>query len=230
MTGELDLWFPRQNRAPKKVAPPTPDPDGTTPPIWFREAVPERKAKPRDPNKVTAKKLERIGEGLTKDVLKKFGISLSKIPLIESYYGYKSIDVDFRGSYQGRPLKVEAKTWWRARKNFPLSRFSRNERGYMRRGIAEGFQCWVTFAVLDTEPRRGACNALYVLTWQEWVRIEAELLARAAGNYKGRSMRKRDLDLLDGFAIVRKSRRWTLPPGHWLVPGARVLPAVCERQ
>jgi len=210
----LDEWF--EPRKIKKQRPaPAPEPGVIEQPQ--RWAVgPQPKTTKRDPNRVTSKQLERIGEGLTRDVLGKFGIPLHKVPLVEGFYGYTSIDVDFQGVYQGRPLKVEAKAWWSERANFPLSRFSKNERGYMQRGMAQGFQCWITIALLDTEPTRGACNHLYVVPWSDWLIIEGLLGERVSGNYKGRSMRGRDIDLLDGYAIVRDGRWWVIPARHWL--------------
>jgi len=211
---ELDEWFgPRKQKQQR----PTPTPEQGVITVELRWDVgPQVKTKKRDPNRVTAKTLERIGEGLTRDVLGKFGIGLHKIPLVENYYGYTSTDVDFQGAYQDRPLKVEAKAWWLAQSNFALSRFSANERGYMRRGLRDGFQCWVTIALLDIEPTRSACNALYVLPWEHWLQVELALLDRATGNYKGQSLRKCDLDLLNGYAIVREGRRWVIPDEHWL--------------
>ena len=211
----LDEWF--EPRKVKKQRPaPAPEP-GVIEQYQRWDIGPQPKTKKRDPNRVTAKQLERIGEGLTKDVLGKFGIPLHKIPLTEGYYGFSSLDVDFNGAYQGRPLKVEAKAWWMARSStFALSRFSKNERGYMQRGIAQGFHCWITIALLDTDPTRGACNHLYVVPWLDWLLIEDELGERVSGNFKGRSMRGRDIDLLAGYAIVRESRRWVIPAGHWL--------------
>jgi len=166
--------------------------------------------------KTKSQKLGTIGEGLAKLCLSKIGVSLTKIPLIEAYYGYKSIDVDFRD--EARRVKVEAKAWWTkgGKNSFPLSRFSDNERRYMREGIVTGFKCWITIALLDGEPTRSACNAVYVIPWTRWLEIEAQLSARAAGNYKGLSLRVRDLDLLEGYAIVREGRRWVIPAGHWL--------------
>ena len=210
----LDEYFPRPE--PKQRPQPAPEQGVIEQPQ--RWAVgPQPKTTKRDPNRVTAKQLERIGEGLASYVLGKFGIVLYKIPLVEGYYGYTSIDVDFQGAYQGRPLKVEAKAWWSERSStFALSRFSKNERRYMGRGLAQGFQCWITIALLDTEPTRGACNHLYVVPWSDWLIIEGLLGERAGGNFKGRSMRVRDIDLLDGYAIVRDGRRWVLPARHWL--------------
>lgn len=208
---ELDEWFPRADNG----APPEPN---TDPGIIDGARYDRRKSAHR---KSTAKNLERIGEGLTHDVLEKFGVTLRKIPLLPGYYGYISVDVDFQGAYQGRPLKVEAKTWWVARKSFALSRFSENERGYMRRGLNEGWQCWVSIALLDGEPTRRACNTLYVLSWEDWLNIESQLAARAAGNFKGRSLRAGDIDLLSGYEVRRVKRQWVVAERHPLLGEAQ---------
>ena len=211
MTSELDEFFGPRRQYKQK---PTQRRTGIIENPWAQvERKPRQAATPRK-----SVKIGKLGEDIARDVLKKFGIRLTKIPLRENYYGYTSIDVDFQGSYHNRPLKVEAKAWWTkgGENNFPLTRFSKNERGYMRRGMEQGFQCWITLAYLDTEPTRKACDALYVIPWAEWLQIEAALLERATGNYKGRSLRVRDLDLLEGYAIVKQSRRWTLPAEHWM--------------
>ena len=208
---ELDKWFPRKEKPKIKAVEPE---------QGIIDGVPrhdnwKKPRKKRDPHKVTAKQLERIGEKLTQYVFDKLlNVSLRKIPLVEGYYGFKSIDVDFLGSYGGRPLKVEAKTWWIARNGFPLSRFSDNERMYMQRGLDDGFLCWIAIAVLRDRPKRSACNELYVLSWSEWLNIEQTLAERASGNFKGRSMRKRDIDLLNGYAITRNGRQWEIPNDH----------------
>lgn len=234
---ELDKWFPRTKKAAVPVERTTAE--------NFRERLeathdnlahggyaagqareefasgPRPSRRKRKPKPGSAKSLERIGEGLARDTFKnQLGIMLTKIPTGYNWAGHPlSTDVDFQGSYQGRPLKVEAKAWWCARKSFPLARFSVNERRYLNNGVAQGWQCWVTIALLDGEPRRGACNNLYVLPWSRWLQIEAELRQRAKGNYEGKSFRRRDLDLLDGLAIVRQGRRWVVPEGHWLAVG-----------
>lgn len=209
----LDEWFPR-NKKPQRET--QPEHGAIDAPLRWTGIEPEPRKTKRDPDRITAKQLERIGEGLTRDVLAKFDISLSKIPLVEGYYGYTSIDVDFQGAWDGHPLKVEAKTWWIARNSFPLSRISKNERGYLRRGLRDGFNCWLTFALLRDEPKRSACNELYVIPWGDWLFIESQLQERASGNFKGASLRECDLDLLDGYALLRDGRQWIIPEGHWL--------------
>jgi len=215
----LDEYFPRPKKRERKEPEPRFPGVGIIEGVpWQRGPAPVRKKK-RDPHNPTSKQLERIGEGLTRDVFKnQLKIELTKIQTFVNRAGYnQSQDVDFQGAHNGRPLKVEAKAWWIAHKVFPLSRFSDNERAYMRRGLAGGFQCWVTIAILDTEePSRTNCYALYVIPWAQWLKIEQALAARASGNYKGKSLRRKDLDLIEGCQIVKVKRRWVLPDGHWL--------------
>lgn len=148
-------------------------------------------------------------------MLEKFGVTLRKIPLRESYYGYSSVDVDFQGTK--RAVKVEAKAWWIAHNTFALSRFSKNERGYLNKAMRGNYETWITIALLDTEePSRANCHSLYVIPWARWLEIEAKLSTRASGNFKGKSLRRRDLDLIEGYQIVKVKRRWVLPDEHWL--------------
>jgi len=220
MTSILDDFFPRDTKAQRRPRPAQPpNVQVIEGPRWganYTDGAPVKPTRRRDPNKPTAKDLERIGEGLTKYLLKKVGLKLTKIPLIENYYGYTSQDVDFRD--EAHRLKVEAKAWWLqgGKNNFPVRRVSTNERRYLNAAIATGWQAWVTIALLDTLPTRKACNTFYVIPWRAWLQIEVELLKRAGGNYKGKSLRVRDLDLLEGYAIVREGRRWVIPAGHWL--------------
>jgi hypothetical protein len=44
--------------------------------------------------------------------------------------------------------------------------------------------------------------------------INEELPNRERGNFKGKSLRRKDLDLLDGCEVL-KTNRWYLPEGHW---------------
>lgn len=171
----------------------------------------------RKPKPGSAQALKIIGEGLTRDIFKnQLGITLNKVPQVLGYYGYQATDVDFQGFHEGRDMRVEAKAWWVAKKSFPLTRFSDNERVYLNQAVRRGYHTWVTIALLDGEPTRGACNAFYVLPWGRWLEIEAALRGRAKGRYKGKSMRERDIDLLEGLAIVRRGRRWVVPEEHWL--------------
>lgn len=232
--GDLTVWFPRVE-APEASA-------VKTTPIELKTALEDShnrfasggyaagqerenyfgKLRPKKKKTATkAKELEQIGEGLTKAVFKnQLGIKLTKVPLVISftYHGIRrtSTDVDFTGFHAGRDIRVEAKTWWSAKKGFPLARFSDRERGFLRQAVARGYHAWVTIALLDGEPTRGACNNLYVLSWTKWLEIEAALRGRAAGRFEGKSLRRRDLDLLDGLAIARHGRRWVVPGSHWL--------------
>ena len=216
MTSILDDFFePRGD--PKPVKPPA---EGVRP--WAANlaaqgATVKPPRKRRDPNKPTPKQLRDIGEGLTKYIFNRVGVKLRKIEQIEGWGGYwKSVDVDYAND--AHRVKVEAKTWWtkHGKNSFALSRVSDKERRYMARGPREGFRCYMSIALLDGDPTRKACQTFYVIPWGAWMQIEAELLQRAAGNYKGKSLRVKDLDLLDGFAIVRNGTRWQIPPSHWL--------------
>jgi len=216
MTSELENFFgPRKLSKDKPVVTPTnarPWAAGLA--AQGPAVTPQRR---RDPNKPTPNQLKNIGEGLTKYILKKAGINLRKIEQIAGWGGYyKSVDVDFVDD--ARRVKVEAKTWWTkgGKNNFPLSRFSKKERQYLYRAGWNGWRAWVTIALLDGAPSRQACNTFYVILWPEWMRIEAELRRRASGNYEGKSLRVRDLDLLARYAIGRDGTRWAIPPGHWV--------------
>jgi len=174
----------------------------------YANVKPSRKPRRKpERGKVTSKMLERIGEGLAKAIFAKHGIKLAKIPLIQGFYGYKSQDVDFVS--EAARVKVEAKTWWVFKKSFPLARISDNERGYLDTSTRNGFKCYITIALLETElATRSACSVFYVIPWLEWLNIEDSLKTRQKGNFQGRSLRKCDLDLLEKFILRKVKGRW----------------------
>jgi hypothetical protein len=59
---------------------------------------------------------------------------------------------------------------------------------------------------------------MHLVPWAEWKQIEADLEAKAAGNFKGKSIRRR-IDLKTGwdqYAIRKVNGRWQLDKSHWL--------------
>jgi len=59
--------------------------------------------------------------------------------------------------------------------------------------------------------------SVYIVEHEHFMVIRKELKARASGNFKGGSLRrKHDLDLLDTCQVA-KSNRWYLPDGHWFL-------------
>jgi len=55
---------------------------------------------------------------------------------------------------------------------------------------------------------------VYIVEHTHFMAIRKELVARACGNFKGQSLRRKDLDLLATCQVV-KTNRWHLPEGHW---------------
>ena len=212
---ELDKYFPRNSEPPTIEAPQ----DGVRP--WaaglyeFGVTTPKAK-KRRDPSKPTPAQLRRIGEGLTKYIFQKAGFPLRKIEEHEAWPGgpYKPVDLDYCND--AHRIKAEAKTWWtkHGTNNFPLSRISENQRRFFRNALNNVWRAYLTIALLDAEPTRKACDVVYIIPWAEWLKIEDELQTRTSGNYKGKSFRVRDLDLLEPFAVRRHGRRWETYSGH----------------
>lgn len=139
---------------------------------------------------------------------------------------YKSTDVDLVGSMPLRksgvatvyPVKVEVKGLTGG--TFPLSRISDHERRYLNDGRRAGAACFVCLIVWPKAAEtisRGNVERVFLVSWRRWLECEAELLSRAAGNFKGQSLRRKDFDLFGGCEVVKVSRRWQLEPGHWLL-------------
>jgi hypothetical protein len=105
-------------------------------------------------------------------------------------------------------------------KNFPLDRISDRERGFLDRSVRRGNDTWVLCLWWDeVEPDKFDCDLMHLVPWPEWKQIEADLLAKASGNYKGRSIRRK-IDLKtswEKYAIVKGDNGcWQLDPSHWL--------------
>ncbi len=208
MNSELDNFFEKRDVKPLKI-----DTTGGRP--WknglyefgVTTAKPKKK---RDPNKPTPYQLKRIGEGLAQYIFEKAGIQLRKMEEKEAWPGgpHKPVDVDYVND--AHLVKVEAKCWWTkdGKNNFALSRISDNQRRFLNNATRAGWRAFVTVALLDTLPKRKACQTFYIVPWGNWLEVEAALIDRSKGNYKGKSLRVRDLDLLRPYAIGRDGRKW----------------------
>ena len=215
----LDAWFPRSSTKPGPLPEPVVE-HGVYPGIMRKHHRVTKGSPTKNPHK-----LAKIGETLTKRILTKFGATLAKSPVHEiatpSGFFTQSTNVDYVGSIlvqgEGRALMCDAKAWSGA--TFPLTRVSDKERGYFDRGMRARQLCVLSLViwpqVCDNYGASGV-DVVYLVTWQRWLEIERALKGRAKGNYKGKSLRRRDLDLLDGCKVERVSRRWTLEPGHWM--------------
>ena len=171
-----------------------------------RQRKPKKKAK-RDRNATTPQKRGRMGEALTKFIYEKKGILLKKIVHTPMRH---SLDVDF--TCDEKFIKVEAKAWWIYNTNrFNLARITDKERGYLARASRSGWDCFITIMLLtDADATRRGCDTLYNIPWLAWLELEAALKGRSAGNYKGASIRKRDLVLIEKYAIKRIKGRWAV--------------------
>ena len=178
----------------------------------------------------TPQALKRKAEDLTRYIFQNLfnaQISKSQVQEIVTDRGVfnKSTDVDFVGSmpilHNGSPIvypiKVDAKGW--AGRSFPLSRVSDNERKYFEAGLRANMGCLLSIAVWPQDAKsygRGDVEAVYLVTWRRWLMLERALENMASGNFKGKSLRRKDLDDLSDCAIVKTSGRWVIPSEHWL--------------
>ncbi len=58
--------------------------------------------------------------------------------------------------------------------------------------------------------------AYYPVLWPDWLKIEEEMRDQASGNFKGNSIRVRDLPILEPYAIRKIGCCWPVPQNHWL--------------
>ena len=221
---DLDAWFPRSATTPGPLPEPVVE-QGVYPGIMTKRSKPTtQRTTLYNPHEVG-----KVGEGLTRYVFEKFGATLSKsqtqeIPTDEGFR-YISTDLDEVGSIRvnvggqtfAMSLKVESKGWTKG--TLPISRISDKQRKYFTRGMNASQMCVLSLVVWPMVCQnygRSGVDCVYLVTWQRWLEIERELQGRAKGNYKGRSLRRKDLDLLDGCKVERVKRRWTLCDRHWL--------------
>ncbi len=102
--------------------------------------------------------------------------------------------------------------------SFPLSRISDRERGFLNRALAHGYSAWLLCLWWHKTATGQDCELMHLVPWAEWKQIEADLEAKAAGNFKGKSIRRR-IDLKTGwdqYAIRKVNQRWQLDKSHWL--------------
>jgi hypothetical protein len=157
-----------------------------------------------------------------------FRCEIKKNPLreIQTPMGrqFVSMEVDYtlnRPSFEAgafRVTNVEVKGT--RTKNFPLDRISDRERGFLDRSVKRGNDTWVLCLWWDeVEPDKFDCDLMHLVPWIEWKQIEADLKAKATGNFKGKSLRRK-IDLKTGwekYAILKGDNgRWQLDPSHWL--------------
>lgn len=224
MTTELDRWFPRNPDDAKNPQPPRTE-HGIIP------GIRQKRIKPRGGTK-SPQALKRKAEELTRYIFTNLfnaEISKSQVQEIITDKGIfnKSTDVDFVGSMPilsngtaiSYPIKIDAKAWSGA--SFPLSRVSPNERQYFSDGLRAKMGCLLALVVWPLDAKsygRGDVDAVYLVPWKLWLKLENQLAGMAAGNFKGKSLRRSDLNLLSGCAVVKDGRRWQLEPDHWLIP------------
>jgi hypothetical protein len=102
--------------------------------------------------------------------------------------------------------------------SFPLSRISDRERGFLNRALARGYSAWLLCLWWDRTTTGQDCELMHLVPWAEWKQIEADLQAKAAGNFKGKSIRRR-IDLKTGwdqYTVRKVNQRWQLDKSHWL--------------
>lgn len=122
-----------------------------------------------------------------------------------------TVHVTMKGIYH---LEVEAKGV--STGSFPLSHLSEKEREYLnvaaRTGLGVISLVWygaddsITPYWVPWNRAEGVAD--YVLTWHD---VEYLLQQRVKGNYKGQSLRGRDLDLLSMHKWVKIGRAWQAP-------------------
>jgi hypothetical protein len=101
--------------------------------------------------------------------------------------------------------------------SFPLARLSDRERGFLNRALAHGYSAWILCLWWHKTDTGQDCELMHLVPWAEWKQIEAALKANAAGNFKGKSIRRKvDLKGWDRYAITKVNSRWQLDPAHWL--------------
>lgn len=136
---------------------------------------------------------------------------------------YVSQDVDLVGTIPlignpNYPVHIEVKATTTA---LPLSRISNNETRYLDRALNAGEGALVLIVwlpELDRPYRLSDVLAADLIPWRRWPDLSAGLRARISGNYRGRSLRFTDRDLIADCALERAVRSWRLCPGHWLAP------------
>lgn len=132
-----------------------------------------------------------------------------------------STDVDYSGSIMLRvkgtnfpyPAKIEVKAI--SRWTFPVDRMSAVERKYLEQGRAAG---QITGVVLVWINGDDDAVLLHFVPWRDWEGLEKSLLAKAKGNYQGKSIRRVDLPDLDRYAFRKINGRWVPDPSNILVP------------
>jgi len=206
-----------------------------------RELTAEEKAKAqadkaKKPTPFHTKKLsENLCRKHFKDLL---GVELTKVADTKRKFGdrtfYVSEDVDFRGNIFLRvagvtrcyPLRVESKAvtlkrQWRQHKvklagSFPLSSLTDIQRLYLtenkvRGGLSIIYLTWWL---------EKSCQAAFMVHLNSWMEVESILQERALGNFKGKSLRFEDCDLLSTSEIwyANRDNKWWLPISHWIKP------------
>jgi hypothetical protein len=132
-----------------------------------------------------------------------------------------STDVDYSGSIVLRvkgvntpyPAKIEVKAI--SRWTFPLSRVSDTERKYLNQAKAANHIAAVVLVWIDGD---NEAVILHFVPWKDWTTLEAGLLAKATGNFQGKSIRRVDLRDLDPYAFRKTNGRWVPDEHNILVP------------
>ncbi len=102
--------------------------------------------------------------------------------------------------------------------SFPLSRLSDRERGFLNRAVARGYSAWILCLWWHTTDAGQDCELMHLVPWAEWKQFELDLQAKATGNFKGKSIRRR-IDLKTGwdkYTIRKVNGRWQIDASHWL--------------
>jgi hypothetical protein len=100
---------------------------------------------------------------------------------------------------------------------FPLSRVSERERRFLNEARRKGFDTWILMVWWKKTEKRPDCDQMHLMTWGDFEQIEIDLKAKASGNFKGNSIRRK-IDLKDWqrFEIDKVNGRWELSADHWL--------------
>lgn len=184
---------------------------------------------PRKPatKKRSSNNIGAIGERWAKSVLESLtggSFSKSQVQHIENETSdfWVSNDVDFVGSLPLRSgsftTHIEVKATVGA---LAMSRISANERRYLDRALTnnEGALLLIVWMPeLERVYRQGDVICADLVPWRQFAAVEAALLQRATGRFRGRSLRFADRDLLPACEIARNSSAWALCAGHWLAP------------
>lgn len=227
MYSELDKWFgptepvecPRTSDSVVPIS-------GIIPGVNSR---PGALQKPRRPSQHIGRVAEDTARYILTRVLRAT-VSKSQVQSVTTPRGTfsRSTDVDFVGSmpilHRGEvipyPIKVEIKGM--TGNTFPFSNISPAERFFFERAAAANNGCLLFLVVWPLKCQdisRKTIECVYIIPFRRWLDTETMLEAQASGNYRGKSLRRKDLALFSDCGILTGDNgRWELVPSHWLRP------------